>query len=100
MVAGAQCQIDEMLKERDMPLRYISGYRITDRDTLKVAIEAAGNVRTTCEQFLSKVGPRDSGSRWEPGFSQGSARVQLGFNQGTAWEQQGTSMRPVMWGLL
>ena len=55
VVAGAGTQIDEMLRERGSQPKYISGYRITDRETLKIAIEAAGQVRTTCEQFLSKV---------------------------------------------
>ncbi len=55
VVVGAQTQIDDMLMERGVQPKYISGYRITDRSTLKVAIEAAGEVRTTCEQLLSKV---------------------------------------------
>jgi hypothetical protein len=29
---------------------------VTDRDALKVAMEAGGQVRTSCEQMLSKVG--------------------------------------------
>ena len=56
VVVGAQTQIDGMLRERGVQPKYISGYRITDRSTHKVAMEAAGDVRTTCEQLLSKVG--------------------------------------------
>lgn len=48
-------QIDQMLEERGMTPAFVGGYRVTDRDALKIAIEAAGQVRTSCEQFLSKV---------------------------------------------
>eukprot|EP00798_Chlamydomonas_sp_ICE-L_P014642 gene14642-20678_t len=54
LVAGAQVQIDAMLIQSKKQPKYVSGYRITDRATLKIAIEAAGNVRTACEQLLSK----------------------------------------------
>ncbi len=55
VVVGSQFQIDEMIRSRDMQPKYVGGYRITDREALKIAIEAAGQIRTTCEQFLSKV---------------------------------------------
>lgn len=54
VVAGAQVQIDSILLESGMQPKYAMGYRVTDRATLKIAIEAAGNVRTSCEQLLSK----------------------------------------------
>ena len=38
-----------------MQPRYMGGYRLTDRDAMKVVIEAAGEARTQCEQYLSKV---------------------------------------------
>ena len=38
-----------------MQPRYMDGYRLTDRDAMKVVIEAAGEARTQCEQSLSKV---------------------------------------------
>ncbi|EFJ51352.1 hypothetical protein VOLCADRAFT_57336 [Volvox carteri f. nagariensis] len=54
LVVGAQQQIDDMLKERNMTPKYVGGYRLTDREAMRIAIEAAGQIRTTCEQFLSK----------------------------------------------
>lgn len=33
----------------------VGGYRVTDKDALKISVEAAGQVRTMCEQYLSKV---------------------------------------------
>lgn len=56
VVVGSQQQIDTMIRERGGEPHYESGYRVTGRDTLRIAIEAAGQVRTACEQFLSKVG--------------------------------------------
>lgn len=56
VVVGSQQQIDTMIRERGGEPHYETGYRVTDRDTLRIAIEAAGQVRTACEQFLSKVG--------------------------------------------
>lgn len=61
IVAGVQEQIDSSLRERGMLPRYMGGYRITDPETMKVTIEAAGEVRTQCEQALSKVRERDAG---------------------------------------
>lgn len=55
VVLGSQQQIDETLFERNLTPRYVGGYRVTDRDTLKVAIEAAGHTRTASEMYLSKV---------------------------------------------
>ena len=55
VVTGVTNQIDEMLRERGMQPRYMNGYRITDRDTMKVVVEAVGEARTQCEQSLSKV---------------------------------------------
>ena len=55
---GVSSQIDEMLRERGMQPRYMNGYRLTDRDTMKVVVEAAGEARTQCEQSLSKVSER------------------------------------------
>ena len=43
------------------PCRYMGGYRITDREAMRVVIEAAGEARTKCEQSLSKVN-----SNWWP----------------------------------
>ena len=55
VVIGVQHHIDELLRERGMQPRYMGGYRLTDRDAMKVVIEAAGEARTQCEQYLSKV---------------------------------------------
>eukprot|EP00798_Chlamydomonas_sp_ICE-L_P013637 gene13637-19519_t len=54
IIPGTGVQIDEALIEKNMKPMYIHGYRITSRETMKVVIEAAGNVRTACEQYLSK----------------------------------------------
>ncbi|KXZ50954.1 hypothetical protein GPECTOR_14g2 [Gonium pectorale] len=54
LVVGAQQQIDDMLTERGSVPQYVGGYRITSREAMRIAIEAAGQIRTTCEQFLSK----------------------------------------------
>jgi amino-acid N-acetyltransferase len=54
-VIGVTRLIDDMLRERGMQPRYMNGYRLTDRETMKVVIEAAGQARTHCEQSLSKV---------------------------------------------
>ncbi|KAG2437190.1 hypothetical protein HXX76_005854 [Chlamydomonas incerta] len=54
VVAGVNQQIDDMLQERNLTPKYVGGYRITDREAMRIAIEAAGQIRTTCEQFLSK----------------------------------------------
>lgn len=54
VVVGAQQQIDSMLTERGMTPKYVGGYRLTDQKAMRIAIEAAGQIRTTCEQFLSK----------------------------------------------
>jgi len=35
---------------------YVGGYRVTSKEALRAAVEAAGQVRIQCEQFLSKVG--------------------------------------------
>ncbi len=63
VVVGAQETIDAMLKERSLKPTFVGGYRITDKDTLKIAVEAAGQVRTMCEQFLSKVRLGQSGAQ-------------------------------------
>ncbi len=55
LVVGVQDQIDQMLRERRILPRYLGGYRLTDRETMKVVIEAVGVARTQCEQSLSKV---------------------------------------------
>ncbi|KAJ9518434.1 hypothetical protein QJQ45_018455 [Haematococcus lacustris] len=54
VVVGIQSQIDALLLERSFTPAYVGGYRVTDRDALRVAVEAAGQVRTMCEQILSK----------------------------------------------
>lgn len=61
VVVGAQQQIDSMLTERGMTPKYVGGYRLTDQKAMRIAIEAAGQIRTTCEQFLSKVGREGGG---------------------------------------
>lgn len=69
VVIGVQTLIDTTLRERGMTPRYMNGYRITDPATLKVTIEVAGEVRTLCEQALSKVSKvllrgRGDGAMW------------------------------------
>lgn len=55
LVTGVQNQIDATMRERNMLPRYVGGYRITDREAMKIAIECAGEIRIECEQNLSKV---------------------------------------------
>eukprot|EP00798_Chlamydomonas_sp_ICE-L_P030535 gene30535-35564_t len=54
VVAGTQHQIDELLIKRGLQPLYISGYRITSKESMDIVIEAAGKVRTNAEQYLSK----------------------------------------------
>ncbi|GFH24767.1 N-acetylglutamate synthase, partial [Haematococcus lacustris] len=54
MKSQLKSQIDALLLERSFTPAYVGGYRVTDRDALRVAVEAAGQVRTMCEQILSK----------------------------------------------
>lgn len=55
VVNGCQADIDELLLERNLKPAYVGGYRVTDKEALKISIEAAGAVRTSSEQMLSKV---------------------------------------------
>ena len=55
VVLGTQVLIDEALRAKGKQPVYVGGYRITDKDTLNVAIEEVGKIRTACEQFLSRV---------------------------------------------
>ncbi len=55
VVVGVQNQINDMMRSRGLTPAVVGGYRITDKETLQIAIEAAGQVRTRCEQILSKV---------------------------------------------
>ncbi len=64
VVTGVQDLVDQMLRERNLVPKYMGGYRITDRDTMKVTVEAGGEVRTHCEQSLSKVRPDQASWPW------------------------------------
>lgn len=55
VVSGVQKRIDQLLLERGMEPRYMNGYRITNKEAMKVVVEAVGEVRTQIEQTLSKV---------------------------------------------
>uniref|UniRef100_A0A7S3RA34 amino-acid N-acetyltransferase n=1 Tax=Dunaliella tertiolecta TaxID=3047 RepID=A0A7S3RA34_DUNTE len=54
LVIGAQPLIDNLLRQRGMQPAWVGGYRVTSQMALKAAVEAAGQVRISCEQFLSK----------------------------------------------
>lgn len=56
VVVGIQCFIDDALKARGLEPQYKNGYRITDSDALRAAVEAGGRARAKVEGFFSKVG--------------------------------------------
>ena len=56
LVIGAQPLIDSLLRQRNLQPAWVGGYRVTNRGALQAAVEAAGQVRINCEQYLSKVG--------------------------------------------
>jgi amino-acid N-acetyltransferase len=53
LVHGARTQIEETLAQKGLQSRYVRGMRVTDRDTLNIALEASGRVRSRIEALLS-----------------------------------------------
>ncbi len=92
VVVGAQQQIDSMLTERGMTPKYVGGYRLTDQKAMRIAIEAAGQIRTTCEQFLSKVRAVEGGGGWEPQSGKVTAPETITLRRARAVEGGGERM--------
>ncbi|CAN6450131.1 unnamed protein product [Victoria cruziana] len=57
IVPGTQLHIDRLLTERGRKAKYVGRYRITDSDSLKAAMEAAGTVQYAIQSKLSPGPP-------------------------------------------
>eukprot|EP00898_Chlorokybus_atmophyticus_P002772 jgi/Chlat1/3496/Chrsp23S03683 len=53
LVAGAQTQIDSLLRSRGVRPTFVGPYRVTDKAALDAAMEAAGRIRVDMEAQLS-----------------------------------------------
>uniref|UniRef100_A0A7N0V3C8 amino-acid N-acetyltransferase n=1 Tax=Kalanchoe fedtschenkoi TaxID=63787 RepID=A0A7N0V3C8_KALFE len=62
IVPATHMQIDKILEERGNEAKYVGQYRVTDRDSLEAAMEAAGRIRIMIEARLSPP-PSMSGIR-------------------------------------
>ena len=54
LVHGARPQIEEELREKDLPSQYHRGYRVTDAETLDCVLDAVGSVYLEIEAMLSQ----------------------------------------------
>ena len=54
LVHGARPQIEEELREKNLPSQYHRGYRVTDAETLDCVLDAVGSVYLEIEAMLSQ----------------------------------------------
>jgi len=57
LVCGCAAQIDELLTQRRVPLRFADGFRVTDAAAMGAVMEAAGKVQLAVSATLSKGPP-------------------------------------------
>ncbi|XP_075492165.1 putative amino-acid acetyltransferase NAGS1, chloroplastic [Primulina tabacum] len=74
LVPGTHVQIDRLLAERGSEPKYVGSYRVTDPDSLRAAMDAAGRIRILIEVKLSRgpslsdVRRHGDNRRWHNGF--------------------------------
>lgn len=57
LVCGCAAQIDELLTQRQVPVRFAAGFRVTDAAAMGAVMEAAGKVQLSVSATLSKGPP-------------------------------------------